>query len=504
MTRRVLITLVMAISLSTIHKVAQAQNGLDPLLFSTQALNFSTTDSPVSPLGSLVPSVAKANGFSTFLDNPAAVALIEEGFFSFGYNNVNNNSQATFFGVPSSVDRDQGLLTDLGFLYKAPTEQGSLVFGLGYNQQNAINRSARFTGFNNVSTITDQFRLDGRQSIAFDVFATDFADTTGSLIESIFRIGFNPGEFPGISQTVDINQSGYLGEFSGFIGTEFQQNLYVGVSLGITTGRYSFERTFIESDAAGNYNDAFIDADEDGTPETDINRLTFRDDNTTIIRGTTLRVGTLYTFDRKINIGASYQFKSRLNIEEDFFTSAESDFDNGAGLVSDDSGIFEYDIIRPARLSLGLAIEDIAGLSVSGAVDLIDYSETEVDFSASEGSIEDELFINNQEIAPNFEDVFNFRVGAEYQASENLVVRGGYAYLPSRTRQFTVDRTVYGAGASFKLTDTITFDVSAQYSTFDDRSILYTYQDFSDQFVDEILDENIEVINLLAGIRIAL
>ena len=502
MTRRVLNLIVLAIALPILSQDLKAQDGLDPLLFSTQALNISASDGPVSPLGSLIPSVAKANGFSTFLDNPAAVALLDKGFFSFGYNNNNNNNQTNFLGNSNSTDRNQGLLTDIGFVYKSPTSRGSLVFGAGYSQQNNFNRRSSFLGFNSSSTITDQFRLDGRQGIAFDVFATDFGDDAGTFIESIFRIGFAPGEFPGISQTVDISQSGYVGEFSGFIGTEFQENFYVGASLGITTGRLSFERTFIESDINGDYNDAFIDADEDGTPETDIDRLVFRDDNTTEIRGTTLRIGTLYTFDRKVNIGASYQFRSRLDIEEDFFTSAQTTFDNGNRLESDDSGIFEYDILRPARLSLGVAVEDLGGFSISGAVDFIDYANTEVDFSASEGSIAEQIFINNEEIRPNFQDVINYRVGAEYDVTQNFILRGGYSYLPARTNQFVVDRSVLGLGGTFKLNDSVFFDISAQYSSFDDRSILYTFEDFSGQFVDETLDENIEVINVLAGIRL--
>ena len=82
---------------------------------------------------------------------------------------------------------------------------------------------------NTNSTITDTFKdiNSSYQDIAFETYAIDYMDVEQTRLESIFRIGFEDGYFPGIYQDVEITQHSDLGELSIFGAFEFQKNLFL-------------------------------------------------------------------------------------------------------------------------------------------------------------------------------------------------------------------------------------------------------------------------------------
>jgi len=485
---------------------AMAQDGQDPFLFSTQAIKFSTLNSPQSASTLFNPSVASANGFSSFLDNPASVALFENGFFTAGYNVINQNEDDIFLGNEQNFDNSQGLLSDLGFVYKAPVKRGSLVFGAGYSLQSNFERGTRLDARNELSTITDVFKQDGffplEDDIAFQTFATDYGDAEQTFVESIFRIGVP--DFRGITQTAEIKQSGYLGEYSAFIGTEFQRNFFVGVSLGITAGNYSYERTFIESDEFNDYDDEFIDVDGDGVFETDVDNIVLTDDLDSELFGFTARVGAIYKLSPFINIGGSYTLPSTVDVTEEASTSIVNNFDDGQALEG--SLFFEtkYDVKRPGKLSGGISFTELGPVSISAAVDYIDYSQTEIEFDDAE--LLDEEIFQNQVIEDVYQDVINLRVGGTFKINEQSLLRAGYSFLPGRSKEFEADRNIFGGGVSFAIQPNVILDISGQYSIWDDRSIIYQFQDErnfpNNSLTTETADEDVNRFELSIGLKV--
>lgn len=479
---------------------AKGQGATDVLRYSVQYPSY-------DPVSIVMPGVSSATGFGAYQENPASMALFEEGFFSFGLSNRYVNEESSYLGTGSEFDDNQANIGDIGLVYKVPTQRGRLVVGGGYSQTSDFNRALSVNARNNQSTITDFYNITADDSLffaAFDAYAIDFftTDSTFSETASIFRIGFNEfGQYPGINQSMELTERGVMGEYSAFVATEFQQNVMVGVSLGLISGGYDYEREFLESDDQNNYNFQFIDTDGDGVGETDIDNILSYDTISADFTAFTARLGLLYEINPNINIGASYQFNGKLSIDEDYNTLITSTFDNGVVFEDDAPGRFSYKIKRPDRFNLGITFKELNGINISLSAENVRYSQARIEFEDIRlGGDEDAI---NDTIESNFQDVFNIRGGLEFVMSPYFTPRVGYAYFPSPQEDVGSERQFISGGFSASLFDKVTLDVGAQYSFWEDQNQLYSYFD-GNSVVGETTGEDVTRWNIMAGVKIAL
>lgn len=489
----------------SVQLYATAQDGENPLSYSSMALRAISDVVPISGSNAIIPSVSDANGIASFIDNPASMALVEKSYFSFGYTMVGNFDQVTSFGNQATkLNRNlplnnNGLLTEAGFVRNVPTSTGDLSFGISYALQQDFHRNSKFNAFNINSSITDNFKLSGSNSLPFEVFATDWNNQNNEYVESIFRIGqTSEDEFLGIYQDGEIQQSGFMGDISAFGATEFFKNFIIGASIGTTIGRYTISRTIIEEDLDNIYNIDLIDDDfNPNTPGTDIDLLQFNNRIEAEINGFTFRMGVIYKLNKKYQFGASLTFPTSLRIDEKFSESSESIFDNGFGYIGEDSGKSYYYISRPKRYRLGATAYLRDDVKISIATDFINYSDVDVD---ELGFGQD--YRTNEYIRDHFVDVINLRFGSTYALNKKIKLRASYAYLPSKTNRNTINRNIFGGGLSYELNRRIILDLNMQYSEYDDRSVLYDYENFNGPSVDEIIDQKIRRLIMLSSLRL--
>lgn len=493
-----------------------AQNPNNALLYSHQAVLFGDQGHANDPVSLIMPGTAYKSGLGSFIDNPAALALHKRGFGEFGMSFRNIEEDAVFRGQSRSIDGRQNNASNFGFLYSFPTVQGSFVIGAAYTQHSVFNRAVGFRAQNNNSSITDKFKAPGSayQDIAFDTFATDYGDEFGDWDESIFRIGFDTfGDFLGIRQQGEITQTGFSGEYSMFFATEFQENLMVGASLGILSGRFNYNRVFQEIDADNLYDlPDFIDSSGDGFGDTDIDRVTLDDRLSSRYSGIRARLGLMYRVNSNLNIGGSYSFRTTIEVDETFDAGITTRFDNNREFSATTDSEFTYKVSYPSRASIGVGIQDIAGLSFSLSTEYIDYSGTSIDFSESD-LFESEL-LENDFINESYRSVWNFRIGSEYQLSDEFTLRAGYGYRPSRFLDGSDHRNSYLAGAGFSVTNNIRFEIAAQYETWDENSALYDYAVYNYSalpdappgvsFRSEEISRSVDRWNILASLKVRL
>lgn len=469
---------------------ARAQNINDALLFSNQAVQFGDQREIINPVTGVMPGTAYNSGFGAFLDNPASIALFDNSFGEFGLTYKSVNEDAMYQGVSRSFDDSQTNISNVGFIYSFPTTQGSLVIGAGYNQHSAGNRTLGINARNGNSTITDQFKAPGNtyQQIAYETYAIDYLEFPsecgyendqfiGNECESIFRVGFDQyGDFLGIRQQGEITERGNGGEYSAFIATEFQPNLMIGASVGILAGNFEYDRVFQEVDEFNDYNFQAIDSDGDGEPETDIDTILLSDEVDSRYSGFRGRVGALYKITPNLNVGASYTLPSKISVDENYRAEIRTTLDNGEGFNDDLNGQFSYSVSYPSRVNLGLALEDIEGLSVSLSTDYTNYSNVEIDFESDE-LFEDEL-AENELISNEFAKVWNFRGGISYDVNQYASVRAGYGFLPSRFKDGLDDKSIYSAGLGFNLGQGTSIELGAMYMRWEEESSVYTYTQY--------------------------
>lgn len=458
---------------------AVAQNPNDALLFSNQAVQFGDQREIINPVTGVMPGMAYASGFGSFLDNPASIALFDESFGELGLTYKTVNEDASYLGQSRSLDDTQTSLSSAGFIYSFPTRQGSLVIGAGYNQHSAANRAVGINARNENSTITDQFKSPGNTyaDIAFNTYAIDFGDEFEDWDESIFRVGFdNFGDFLGIRQQGEITQRGYGGEYSAFIATEFQPNLMIGASVGVLAGRFSYDRVFQEVDEFNDYNFQAIDSNEDGELNTDIDTILLSDEIRSRYSGVRARIGALYKLTPNVFVGGSYTLPTRLSVDENYDATIRSTFDNADFFEDSLEGQFSYNVKYPSRTGVGLSLNDIAGLSISVSADYVDYSSVEIEFE--EDDLFEEELEENEFIMEQFTQVWNLKGGIAYDVNSLLQLRAGYGFLPSRFENGMDDRQIYSAGAGFALNRETFFEIGALYSRWEEESAVYNYTQY--------------------------
>ncbi len=479
---------------------AFSQEANNPLLYSYQAVQFSDMQVSHDPVTLILPGTAYAGGFSSYLDNPASAALFDDSFGTFGIAWRNVNETGRFLDNSVDFDRSQFGVSNAGFVYSFPTVRGSFVIGAGYSQHSFYNRALSISGRNNRSTMTDFFKIPGSiyEEIAFETWALDWADEEQTFLDSIFRIGFPPGNFPGITQEAEITERGYGGDYSAFFATEFLENLMLGASIGIRSGRHNYERIFLEIDEFNDYDGDFIETDHGGT---DIDTILLNDKIRSDYVAFSARLGAIYQFTDNFSLGASYTFPSRLTVDEEFDAVITSTFDNGVVFEDDVLTEFSYKVTSPARLNLGAALKDLGGLTLSVSAEYVDYGKTRIDFDAD--LFEDER-LENRFISDEYTQVWNLRGGAAIDITEEFTLRGGYGLRPSRFTNLDIDERLISGGIGFKVSENARFDLGVQYSMFDETAILYEYEDHNFQMQSELVDRDVNRLQVLGTIRISM
>lgn len=441
------------------NSAINAQNRFDALRFSQTSPSY---DAVSILLGG--GSSARFNGFGSVYLNPATAALTDKSVFSFGlgFREVSENS--TYLGSQTDFSDQQTGLTNMGYLFRFPTVTGSLVIGGSYNQIADFNRTTSVDVFNSQHTITDFFLIDpGDQyfETAFNAFAIEYDD----FFDEYFNVLRADGSFRGMHQYGELRERGQMGEFNIFMGTEFQPNLFLGGSVGIITGEYSYRRTFIEEDRLHNYANAAYDVD-----------LILNEDKINAsITGINARVGALYAPFDGFNIGMSYTTRTKLDIDERYSTFIQTDyktFDSDGFNRYDDTykGEFNYEVFRPATLTAGVSIGIIPFIDADISVERVNYSKIEF---RGLGILSD--ISENQTIRAEFDDVYNIRAGVTLKSGSSIMPRFGYAYNPSPRKAFDAGVTYLSAGAGIQMGDSFTLDLGLQFASFKDELDLYNY-----------------------------
>lgn len=493
---------------------AVAQQGMNPLSYGALAQDLSYFGINGGANAGIMPSVALDNGMFSYIDNPASMALINRNYVTLGtFSNFNNRSN-TYLSNTVTSDLQQNRLGNIGVVYNVPVDRGSLVIGGGYVLREHANRTNTGRGFNAQSTITDVFKEPGSSynDIAFNAYAIDYGDVAQTYDESIFRVGFAPGDYPGIQQDVELTSRGLIGEYSVFIATEYKKNLLVGVSIGLDYGVINMDRNVLETDEDNLYDGDFIGADELGLGGTDVQSILLVDDIRSEVLGASLSAGLLYKVNPFLNLGASIDLPTQLNVTESYFSDIETRLDDGRTPYGDNfEGDFEYQIRRPAQYRFGVALDNFNGFSATASAELIDFRNVGLDLvSRTQGDIpfEETRELRLQQegfdrmFDANYRTVVNWRAGLSYQLMNGTEFRAGGAFLPATANRFNADRILLNGGFGIPLSQQLYLDVGLQYQMWDDVTALYEYFDPVDQvFRSQQFSEDITNLNLLVGIK---
>ena len=437
-----------------------------------------------------------ANDFSAMYWNPAGLAQLRMNEISLGLSNLSFGNTGTLsddptgkaFGNGQSFTNSGTNLNSLGFVYSVPTNRGSFVIALGYGRQTDFTTGLSFAGFNPRSSVIQSFAPDsaptsnphGANNLAFELYLAD-ADSLGP---NDFR-WYSP-IIGRVTQSGTVLEGGGLNNVSAAAAFEASPNLFLGLTLNIVTGSYSFNRKYYEDDLSNIYN---------GSPSGAVSPLQFQSLSISEIvesdlSGFSAKFGFLYKFMPNSRVGIAIKTPSWITVRETYSQFGTSDFDNGDHVewTTADGVQNEYDVSTPFVFSGG-ASYGYQGLMLAGDLDYTDWTQMEFRNASSH------LLEQNALIKKRFRSTVNLRLGAEYEVVPSVVqLRAGFAFQQSPYNGDAADyaRKYITGGLSFALQNTMIVELGYAYGFWKDYVSNYKGP--------SITNEDIHTSNLLGTV----
>lgn len=534
----------MMVSLLLVPLQAQAQTAADAFRFSQRS---PATGARMLGMGGA--GVAGLADYGAFVANPAGLAYLERSLAAGALHTFAVSDEAVYraAGASNTLEDDarSTALGNLAYLYKVPTERGSLVLGGALNQVHLFDRTLAFQGQNPDNSITEFFlpiggEFDARQLgpqedpelfhgqfvvedastgeaylVDFDPDGDGFVNRPLSYVAfETFGIDFDARRFhegaaspfvPAVQagtirQTGRVVEGGDMKELSVGGAVEALETVMVGGSLNLAFGTYEFRDVFEEVDFRN---------DNDGAQGTiDFESLQLTRSFESDLVGVSARLGVASNVTSGLRVGLTMETPTYYSIDETSNIVLETLFDNGDLFVYGDDRSeqvgrteFEYELLTPWRFSVGAAYE-VAQLKVLADAEVVDWSQMELQ------SATDEFFFDevNQEIEARYEMVVNTRVGLEYQLG-NLFLRGGFAYQPdprdapvfaSESDGPDRSQTFYSAGVGFRFNEQVQLNLGWMQERFDDQ-----YRPYTEVTGAPVVNESVQRNRFLMGVRFA-
>ena len=519
-------SLLLLLSIGTPFATAQTVD--DAILLSTRA--------PAVGARMLGIGTAGYGGFGDYTamyGNPAGLALVQRSSFTGTIHGLQANDEASSgthgfdaTGFTNAAAAQSTSVGNLALVYKAPTTQGSLVMGLAYNQVASFERALRFSGTNNVSTITTSFL-----PFAGEYFLSEDSDLEelDDLVFSAFNGGFieffpefldeDPEAYPfleavipgsSIDQHGRVTETGRISEANLGSSLEVSQGTFVGASLNIVFGRYEFRSRFEEDDVR-NENTAvdYNVLQDDGSLLEGFDFLTYEQRLGSDVVGVNLRVGVSQLVGQRLRVGLSIETPTRLSIDESYSAEYETLFDDGGILRYGDqagdvgNGTFSYRLRTPWRMGAGVTL-DGSHFKILADLQLVEWRN--MHFSAGSEGYFDDL---NDYISENFGVAINAGAGME-AAFGKVLARGGVAYQadPSTVdldfsdgSSLSRDQLHYSAGLGYKISPQTQLNIGWSMTSFDGAYLPYPEDGYGPRQKAVLqIDENVTRHQVVVGL----
>ena len=403
--------------------------------FAEDALRFSTPGLGVGAraLGMGGAYTGVASDYSALYWNPAGLAQLEHGEFSFGLSHLNFKDQSSYFNLSKSQSSNSTTLNSLGLVFPVPVARGSLVFAFGYNRGSNYTAGLGIERLNAESIIQD-WGMPRNPVLAVNgdtVSASEFGDNLAYrlyLADTLRRgqaIVWNSPIRDRLTQIEKLVEGGGVNNWTVGGAVDVAKNIAVGLNISYKSGSYKFERTYTERDINNVYSSSVE------TSPRNFNSLAIEEYLESELTGFDAKLGLMIRQPDRYRIGLSVKTPTSFRIKETFAQGGNARFVNTPDFGTtttldaiDETG--EYDLPTPWVLSAGGSLI-LNELVLSGDVEYTDW--TQMEFKNANREV---LALNK-----TFKDLFrasmNVRAGAEYNfAQAGLRARGGFIYNTSQ------------------------------------------------------------------------
>ncbi|MDD4553888.1 MAG: hypothetical protein PHP04_06790 [Bacteroidales bacterium] len=405
-------------SLLLTSTIVQSQTAEDVLRFSR--INYSGT-ARFNALSGAFGAVGA--DFSTLATNPAGLGLYSVSEMTLTIAPTIGSTHTNYNGSEASENRVNFGLGNFGFVFSIkPSKNSSILksinIGFGFNRQNDFNNQMLISGVNKENSLMQNYTNilnEGKipPSTVTDTYPFDIGLAYGTNL--VFYNTNNEYEcdakYGGVLQTKQVNSYGSVNELDFSVGTNLNNTLFLGLTLGIPMVSY-YENSIYQESRTNDTLKNFIS-------------LKYRYNLQTRGTGFNVKFGMIYKPVQWFRVGAAIHSPTWYpGMQDEWFSSMQSSFDTLAWNASMDSpiGYYDYQMRTPFRAIGSLAF-------IIGKYGLLSADYEYVNYSQGRLTSSDDSFSEvNSEIENNFQSFGNIRIGTEWGIS-SFRIRGGFAYF---------------------------------------------------------------------------
>ena len=473
--------IVMAAALMLAFLTAGAQTSFD-------AYNFSKTN-----YAGTARSMALGNAMTALGGDIGAIVLNPAGSAVFNYNVVSltpgtsissvgtsySSEGELAFGPIASTTKKQFNMPNAGAVFVINSDEAGLKgwsFSIVCTQtDNSLNFSS-VSGRNNKTSLLGSLasRMDG---IAEEWFAASDAYTMDNHVSWDLVNAYKSGQVSNMYRNYYIGNNQFDGQDSQgrrvkyvpdylsqsseeyYYGTKndillntamnFNDNLYVGMTLGIPVSRYRYSSTVFEAAE----NPLSFPVKFDSGTSTYFKSASYGYDYAADYDGIYAKLGLIYRPVSFLRLGLTFQTPTLYAINEYWSYAANVKFENNNnGSATSPEGQYSYCLRSPYQFSVGAALTLGSLGFISADYEMADYSimsfrDRHGDYNV--GSAYSTFGLTNDAISNFYGVSHSLRVGAEIRVGAGLSLRGGYGFTtdPSLLRKnslgYWIDATEY-------------------------------------------------------------
>ncbi len=367
--------------------------------------------------------------------NPGGMGAYRSYYFSVTPEVFVNSTSSVYNGNSTDASKSMFDLSNLGYVMTKKIGKGGrgwkfYQISFGMNRLNNYNSSTLMQGMNYENSRMDVYIEEtydmfdnntGLEDIsvydpfylgpAWETYLLDTVRVDGDLYIT------SPVPQGGILQTQSISTKGSNNEWLATFSANYDDLLYIGITLGLPYIRYFRESVYTESDPNNDY--------------PDFNRWSVEENLKTRGWGINTKIGILIRPIDWIRIGLAVHTPTYYWNMKDFWTTttysdvravSTGEWFEGSAVSPD--GEFKYKLTTPARAigSLSFLIKKIG--FITGEYEFVNYSTAK--FRARDYGFNDE----NEKIKNSYTSTHNLRFGTEWRLAK-ISLRAGYAIYSS-------------------------------------------------------------------------
>jgi len=426
-----------AMAFGAIASIGYSQNEVDALRYSQ---TFFGGSARYIGMGGAFGSLGA--DLSVVSSNPAGLGRFSQNQTTFTLGNVMVNSNSTFSGTSMNSSRSAVKLDNLGAVFVSDRESKGkgwryTQFAFTYNRLADFTSTRSYEG-ENYNSLLDVFAAQGAGVNPDDIYSylpfttalgwytyaiDDFQDINGV---DYYAPRLTTGD---MYHQRTISTRGGISEYSLAFSGNYLNKIYIGGSLNFQNIRYfeNFSHTeeLLDPEAEDRY--------FDGVYGSTLRSFTYDWEQSSRGTGVNLKLGAIYAPIDDLRFGLAFHTPTVVRFKDTFRAGMNATHETEYWEIPSDvepRGEFSYRYSNPLRLIASAGYVFMKRLAVNVDAELSAYAWGKYK-NANDPTMQTNWNTENQTIQDLYRTTINWRIGAEFAITPQLLVRGGFAYYPS-------------------------------------------------------------------------